>query len=129
MNLFTVIAEQSPDLGGFEPLSPLTEKITDAGGKETLITDTDQIISNIVGVLTMLGAFFFLLYFFIGAFHWITSGGDSAKVQKARDQIINGVLGMIIIVGAYAVIGLVGTIVGINILDLVTVLGDLDPTK
>ena len=55
--------------------------------------------------------------FFYGAFRWITGGDDSAKIQKARDQMVQGVLGLIIMIAGYAIIGLIGEMVGIDILN------------
>ena len=58
---------------------------------------------------------------------WISAGGDSSKVADARMKIIQGVIGMIVIVASYAVIGLIGTIVGINILNPAQLLSQLVP--
>jgi hypothetical protein len=62
------------------------------------------------------GGFFFLVEFFIGAFKWVSSGGDKGKVDTARNEMTNGAIGMIIMVASYAIIGLLGSIIGFNIL-------------
>jgi hypothetical protein len=87
-----------------------------AGARSSALTNAEAFISQLLGVLTVVSGIFFILYFVLGAFKWVTAGGEAAKVQKARDQMVQGVLGMIIIVAAYGIIGLVGTILGMDIL-------------
>ncbi len=48
-----------------------------------------------------------LLFLVLGAFSWITSGGDKEKVAKAQEKIQSAVVGLIILV---AVIALVATV-------------------
>lgn len=55
-------------------------------------------------VIAGLAALFYLL---LGAFAWVTSGGEKANVQKAQDKIRDAVVGLIIIV---VVIALVATL-------------------
>lgn len=74
-------------------------------------------ISRIIGFLTVLAGIFFIVYFILGALSWITAGGDTSKIQKARDQIVQGVIGLIVIIGAYAVVGIIGSVIGIDILN------------
>lgn len=74
----------------------------------------ELIISNVLGLITVLGAVLFITYFLLGAVGWITAGGDSGKITKARDQIVHGVIGLIILVIAYSVVGLIGTVLGMN---------------
>lgn len=91
------------------------------------LTKMEVIISALLGIATTVGGLLFLYTFIQGALSWVTAGGDSGKIQKARDQMIQGAIGLILIVAAYAVIGVVGTIVGINILNPASVLGPLLP--
>lgn len=48
-----------------------------------------------------------LLFLVLGAFSWITSGGDKEKVSKAQDKIQSAVVGLIILV---AVVALIATV-------------------
>jgi hypothetical protein len=75
------------------------------------------LLSNIFGFLTIVGGLAFLIYFVIGAISWITAGGDQQKVETARKYMTNGAVGMIIIVGAYAIIAIVGQVLGIDLLN------------
>jgi len=85
-------------------------------------------ISNLLGLITILGALFFIVYFFIAAFNWVTGGEDTGKVEKARHKMMHGVLGLVVIVMSYSLIGLVSTIVGINLIDLEATLDLLNPS-
>jgi hypothetical protein len=85
--------------------------------QNTILTYTNNTISFLVTLLTTLGGLFFLYEFLMGGFMWLQSGGEQKKVQEARERITQAVLGLIVITIAYSVIGLVGTIFGIEILN------------
>ena len=93
----------------------------------TTLTKLETVISALLGLATTVGGLLFLYTFIQGALSWVTAGGDSGKIQKARDQMIQGAIGLIILVAAYAVIGLIGTIVGINILNPALMIGRVIP--
>ncbi len=98
-------------------LQPTNAPFTfDSSSPTSTVNSFESFISQMIGVLTIVGSVFFIGYFVMGAFKWVTSGGDTGKVQKARDQMVQGVLGLIMLVAAYGIIGLVGTIFGLNIL-------------
>ena len=48
-----------------------------------------------------------ILFLILGAFAWITSGGDKEKVSKAQEKIQSAIVGLIILV---AVIALIATV-------------------
>ena len=81
------------------------------------LSTLETTISLAIGTLTVVAGIFFVIFFFLAAFKWQTAGGDAAKVQKARDEMVQGVIGMIIIVASYGIIGLIGTIIGVNFLE------------
>jgi hypothetical protein len=88
----------------------------DASTDTTTLNSIEDFISMIIGFMTVLAGLFFLFYAIMGGVNWITAGGDSGKIEKARNQIVQGVIGMVVIVSAYLVIGVVGSIIGIDIL-------------
>ncbi len=91
-------------------------------------TTMELIVSNVLAMITVIGSIMFIGYFLLGAISWITSGGDSGKINKARDQMMHGVLGLLVLVLAYAIVGLVGSVLGItNILNPAAVLEGLVP--
>jgi hypothetical protein len=92
-------------------------------------SNLESLISSMIGLLTVLGGIFFVFFFVLGAFQWITAGGDSSKVEKARNQMIQGVLGLVVMVAAYAIIGLIGTVVGLDLLRPGAALQRLQPAS
>lgn len=103
---------------GIEPIVQGHPYTQDSNSNDYVVGNVEQIISTILGVLTVLGGVFFIIYFFAAAIMWVTAGGDSGKITKARDQMVQGILGLVILVSAYTVIGLAGQIVGLDLLDL-----------
>ena len=113
--LLTLIAQQPIDLGTFTPPT----KTYSEGSAEgfNALTNLEAFISNLIGFMTALGALLFVIYFVLGAYEWISSGGDKGKLEKARNRMMYGILGMILIVGSYSLIGLLSGIIGIDFLN------------
>jgi hypothetical protein len=80
------------------------------------LTGLEIWISQIISLVTTIGSITFVFIFLLGAFKWISAGDDSGKLQKARDQMVQAVIGLVIMVAGYAIIGLVGEMIGIKIL-------------
>jgi len=74
------------------------------------------IISGAISLALIVVAlvFFFILVF--GGLKWVTSGGDEKKVGEARSQITNALIGLAIVFAAWAIMKLIGTVFGIDIL-------------
>jgi hypothetical protein len=73
-------------------------------------------LSILIGFLTTLAAIWFIIKFIIGAFQWLNSGGDQKQVQNAQQTMTNAVIGLAIIVAAYAIISVLASFFGIDIL-------------
>lgn len=116
----TLIAQ----FGSFKSQSPLTEGAIDDPGK-----NIEAIISNVFGFFTIIGAIFFVIYFIVASLEWITAGGDSGKLTTARNKMMQGVLGLIILVASYGIIGLIGSIFGIELLEPAKLLESITPGK
>lgn len=72
-----------------------------AGGD--VITTLGRIIGfgfNLLLVVASIAVIFYMLW---GAFEYITSSGDSAKADKARQKMVNAALGIIILIGAFTI--------------------------
>jgi uncharacterized membrane protein len=108
------------DIGKIEPIvkSRAPETLDSAG----FVASLELYIGDIIGIITTLAALFFIVYAFLAAYQMVTAGGDSGKVTKAKDRLTWGVLGLVLIVATYSIIGLIGSLVGIPILDLGTML-------
>lgn len=62
-------------------------------------------------IIALIIAFFFLIF---GGIKWITSGGDKAQVETARNQITNALIGVAIVAAAWAIMKLIGFFFGID---------------
>lgn len=76
----------------------------------------NRVLSIIIGVMTVAAGLWFLFQFFIGAFTWLTSGGDKVALENARKKITNAIIGLVIVVAAIFLIDLIGSIIGLDIL-------------
>jgi len=85
---------------------------------DSIVESVVNIISGIIGIITVVGAIFFIVYFFIAAFQWVTSGDDSKGVETARNKMLQGVIGLVVMVLGYSFIGIIGRIVGIDLINL-----------
>ncbi|HOR01967.1 MAG TPA: pilin [Candidatus Woesebacteria bacterium] len=90
----------------FKPLSDLT-----VGG----------IVSGAVSLVLIVVALVFFFILVWGGLKWVTSGGDEKKVGEARAQITNALIGLAIVFAAWAIMKLIGTIFGIDILKGLTI--------
>ncbi len=71
------------------------------------------VIGSIIGyALSFIGVIFMVLILY-GGYLWMTSYGDSQKVDKAKDLITGAVIGLVIIIAAYTITNfVVGAILG-----------------
>lgn len=112
--------------GGIQP-AVRNEYTQGAAQGDNAFSIVALVISNIIGVITVLGGLFFIVYFFMGAFSWITAGDDSGAVEKARTKMMNGVLGLIVMIISYSLIGIVGRVVGLDLINIEKTLSPLNP--
>lgn len=114
MTLHKLIADVP--IGSFKaPTDSFSLGSADANGV-TATNNLEHFVSNMIGLLTILGGLIFVFYFVMGGVNWITAGGEQAKVTKARDQMVEAVIGMVVIVISYGLMGVVGGIVGFDFL-------------
>ena len=85
-------------------------------GSETQ-TQLSNMLSAIVTTLTVVGGLAFVIFFTLGGLKWLTAGGDKNKVSEAQAQMTQGVIGLVAIVAGLFIVGLVGGVLGINILN------------
>lgn len=76
------------------------------------------VIPKLVGILFVIGALAFFFMFLWGAITWILSGGDKAHVEAARGRITNSLVGLILLLSSIAIIKLIESFFGINILTI-----------
>lgn len=79
-------------------------------------TDLGKFISVLTSVAFIVAGLAAFAYLVLGGFQYITSGGDKAAAQGARDRITYAILGLAIIAASAAIIGVAQAIFGIQIL-------------
>jgi hypothetical protein len=57
-----------------------------------------------------IGALAVIVYFLLGAFTWITSGGDKTKVEDARNKITNAIIGLVLLVSSFVLLSFLSKI-------------------
>jgi hypothetical protein len=82
------------------------DKVGKAGGYSTETTGEQALVKIIGGgikiILSILGVILLGIIIY-GGFLWMTAGGKTDNVTKAKTFIFNGIIGLIIIVSAYAI--------------------------
>lgn len=120
-------AVELPPIGGEEGFGPWGdvaskgESVGFAGSAFTFI------ISNVIGIMTIIAGIWFIFSFIIGAFGYLTAGGDKGKMEEAGKKLTQAVVGLVIVVSAYALMSLLGSILGFSFLNLYPLIEKLSP--
>lgn len=109
---FLTLSFQGPGGGPPDQYGVLSSPFTNYDTADS----TSKLISNAIGLFTIFAGLGLLVYLALGAFTYISSGGDSKAADKAKSMMTNAVVGLIIIVAIYFIVGIVGKVLGINIL-------------
>ena len=80
------------------------------------ISDLGQLISALVGTLLIISALLAFFFLILGGIQWITSGGDKAGMEAARNKITHAIVGLIIVGSAWAIMILVQNFLGVTII-------------
>lgn len=84
------------------------------------IQNSTTALQSLLRVLIDLTFAFAGLYFFItilrGGYEFITAGPDKEAVQRAQKRLTNGFMGIIIVFGFYALVFIIETVFGIDII-------------
>lgn len=121
--MFILISQSSEPLGPIEGVSNSFQDVNINNYQLRLTT----LISSVYGFLTIVAGLAFILWFVLGAIDWIMSGGDKAKVEGARNKMTSAAIGLIIVVASYAIVGIVGQVVGFDILNPTDTIQQLGP--
>jgi len=110
-----------PNLG---PWGNIVQKGTESGPAASAFVG---IISNVIGVMTIIAGIWFIFQFIIGGYGFMAAGGDPKKMETARAKITSALIGLIVVVAAYAIIHLLGRLLGFEILNPQTIIEKLGP--
>lgn len=102
-------------------------KITGTGtfmqGGATQYTLLGNFISTMINVITVVAGLAFVLYFALGGLKWLMASGDKGKVEEAKTELTNAALGLVVVVVSYFIVGIVGGVLGLNLLNPLKLLG------
>lgn len=103
---------------GDDPIGRISPPVPAIGGdpKESL----GKLLSFGIAAFILVASLAVLIYMLWGAFDWITSGGDKARVEKAQLKITNAVIGILVLIAAFTVF----QVVGVNMLGIFTSTGN-----
>lgn len=91
----------------------VTKNINIPKPQEVQVTDLSKLISSGVSIAIIIAAVLTFAFLVWGGIQWITSGGDKAKYEEARNRITAALVGLAIVVLAWLVIKLVAYFFGI----------------
>lgn len=111
MNLLSTVFAQ-------EPLNIDSQVFTDASIYDASIGDW---ISWAITIVLIVAAVIFFFMLVIGGIRWITSGGDKANTEGARNQITAALIGLIVVFAAWAIATLIGNVFGVSIFEEFTI--------
>ena len=93
-------------------------KIEGPGPNPTDVIDAttkfEKLVSNLIGVLTIVAVLFFAIQIIFAGFSFISSGGDEKVMETSRKKLTNGVLGLFIVVVAVGIGSLIAKLLGLN---------------
>ena len=116
LKMLTLFAQKPTGLGGTiggEGLGPFAVGLTEGNIGQKLTTG----ISSIIGFLTIVAGLWFLFQFIIGGLQWLGSSGDKTALEGAQKKLTNAFIGLVIVVVAIAIINILGTFLGFDILN------------
>lgn len=75
-------------------------------------------LTNFITIGFGVGVIILVFMLITGGIRYLASGSDKESVQKASKSITHAIIGLIILLCTYAIIGLIGFIFGINVLQI-----------
>ena len=72
--------------------------------------------SSLVSLALVLAALFAFGFLIFGGIIWISSGGDKAKTEQARNTITAALVGLLIVFGSWAIMSLLEAFFGVSLL-------------
>ena len=73
-----------------------------------------SLLGGAVGAAIVIALILAFMWLILGGIQWITSGGDKAKTEAAREHITSALVGLAIVAASWAIMKLVGFFFGID---------------
>lgn len=84
-------------------LGELGNRPDEASSGETFVNFFVDLWNNVITI----GGIIVLVMFLWGALEWITAGGDSGKIEKARNKMMQSIIGLLILASSFVIIGFI----------------------
>ena len=101
-----------PECTVYNPVLP--KELSDTSGPVFL----QNILQLGIRLVLVIGTVIFFFMMLIGGIKWISGGGDKARLEGAQKQITHSLIGLAILLSAFAIIKLVGSLFGIDLLKI-----------
>lgn len=114
-----VVLAQSPSPAVVDPCSSsasndIAKTLCALGGE-----NVGRTVRNVVVFFVILAVVIALLYLLYGGVKWITSKGDKAEVESARNHIIAAIIGLIVVFLAVFIVSIILTAFGLDFTKLI----------
>lgn len=77
-----------------------------------------NIVSGAIRLILVISALIAFVFLIVGGIKWITAGGDKEKTAGAQKTLTSALVGLVIVFASWAIIKLIETFFGIQILTL-----------
>jgi|SRR3989344_5352914 len=81
--------------------------------------DFGRVVGSLIQLIFALAVIVALIYLAWGGFKWLTSGGDKAAVQSAREHIVAAIVGLVIIFLTYFILNILLGFFGVGNLNAI----------
>ncbi len=121
--LISVLPAKADDsglgIGCGEGLGPVAKALCNLNSSNTELVggEFNRIIGVFLGFMTITASIWFMFQMITAGYGWLSAGGDKTKTEAAWHKITNSTIGLVIVVSAWILIGLIGRIVGLDILN------------
>ena len=113
--MMKIIALDLGQIGGDKGLGPFGNIGANSDSTAGLVGITN-IISSVVGFMTIAAGVWFLFQLLFAGYEWMTAGGDTKRIGGSRDRIVHAFIGLVIVIAAWSLLAVVGQFFGYNIL-------------
>lgn len=72
--------------------------------------------SQFLAITLVIASILVVINLVLGSFKWITSGGDTGKVQEAQQQITHSIIGLIVLAAVLATFVLLSNFLGLEVI-------------
>ena len=74
----------------------------------------EKIISNVIGILTIISIIYFVIQIILTGFSMISSQGDAKLLETSKKRLTYNIIGLCIVILAYAIGSLIASLFGMD---------------